>query len=225
MTIQERKKKALKRALLALAICAIPLGYLAYKYQTNVTMDVENFGVAPEFTMIFHNNKLGMTHNDTLQHLTVVAVAKDHCKNGCPKFLKELEELRAFYEQELQARIGDRHAPRETRFVVQATEGLEFFPDTWLKADMSLGTPYLVPEVKKSSDFPAVVLIDDSSYFRGFASSGEAGFHSQLTRELTRMTSSRYLLHYVTQQTLMWQKANGRKPRTAQSEAENKSTY
>ena len=210
MNHNQKKTRALRRAGLSLLICALPVAYLAYHHLTNVELDVTAFGVAPEFQMVFTNDPVGMTHHDTLKHLTVVAVAKDECADGCPQFIKQLEEFRNFYRQELQARTDDRNAPKETRFVVQAGAGLEHFSDDWLKVAMSPSVPYLVPEARADGPFPAVVLIDDSSYFRGFLPSSVDNFQEKLATELSRMTSAQYLHHYVNKQTLMWEKANGR---------------
>ena len=120
--------------------------------------------------------------------------------------------MKEFFKIELEGKEKDSNTPRKARFIIQATEGIENLPGDWDHADMSVeGTPYLVPEVKMASGkVPAMVLVDDAGFYRGYVPFDDPQFHDKLTVELSRIVSHQYLLHYVTRQTLMWRKANGR---------------
>lgn len=207
---KSRVKIALKRVMMVSIFCIPPLLYLAYQYQKNIVLDVTRFGIVPEFAMMFQNSSLGMTHHDTTQHVTVVVVAKDSCAQGCDQLVQEMQSIKGYFQEELEGKDKDPNTPRKARFVVQASAGHEFFPDDWDLAYMSEGVPYLVPEVRKDGPWPAFVIIDDASYFRGFVPLSDPDLQKKLRVELTRIVSNQYLIHYVARQTLMWRKANGR---------------
>ena len=88
---QKRHKKALSRAVLVLMLCLPPIGYLAYQYQNNLILDIEEFGYVPDFAMLFHNNAKGMTHIDTTHHVSIVAILKDTCANGCEAEIQAMQ--------------------------------------------------------------------------------------------------------------------------------------
>ncbi len=205
-----RFKFALKRVFLVFCLCLPPVMYLGYQYQKNIILDIERFGIVPEFEMMFHNSPIGMTHHDTTQHVTIAVIAKDYCKQGCSRLVHEMVELKKFFQQKLEGKEKDPYTPRKARFIVQASAGLEFFPDDWDRAVMSEGVPYLVPDVRKDGPWPAFVIIDDASYYRGFVPLEDPALQQVLRTELTRIISNQYLTHYVARQTLMWRKANGR---------------
>lgn len=202
--------KAFRVTSLIFVLCLIPLLYLAKLYQDNVSLDVTGFGVVPEFAMMFKNNSKGMTHMDTEKHSTVLVVAKDHCAQGCTELVNQMKQIKSYYDQNLKGNVKDPNTPEPVRFIVQATAGWDKFPKDWDMAIMSEGVPYLVPSVKESGPFPAVVLVDDSSFYRGFVPSTDTELVVKVQTELERMKSTQFLMHYVAKQTLMWKKARGR---------------
>lgn len=202
--------KAFRVTTFVFILCLIPLLFLARLYQEKVSLDVTDFGVVPDFAMMFKNNPKGMTHADTEKHSTLVVIAKDHCASGCPKLVATMNELKSYYESNLKGDVKDPNTPEPVRFIVQASAGWEHLPKDWDHSLMIDGTPYLVPDVKKSGPFPAFVLVDDSSFYRGFVEANDPDLQLKLGKELVRMTSTQYLMHYVAKQTLMWKKARGK---------------
>ncbi|NRA64066.1 MAG: hypothetical protein HRU19_06250 [Pseudobacteriovorax sp.] len=205
-----RHKKALQRTTLVFILCAIPIGYLAYQYKNRIDLNIEEFGVVPDFQLLFSNNPVGMNHNDTAKHLTIVAAVGNACDTGCPEFVAQMGEVQSYFERELSPKKDDKYAPRSARFIVQGTADDSVFPKGWDVALMMDDSPYLIPDVKKNEALPAFVLIDDGSFYRGFITPDTPNGMEKLKRELVRMTSNQYLYHYVSQQTLMWRRANGR---------------
>ncbi|SMF21725.1 hypothetical protein [Pseudobacteriovorax antillogorgiicola] len=208
--MKSRHSKALKVSLLVLVLGSLPILYLAKQYQENVVLDVTKFGVVPNFQMMFENNPKGMTHFDTERHSTVVLLTEDGCQATCPELVTQMQQIRDYYDQNLKGDVTDPNTPLSVRFVVQSKGGYEGFPSDWDHALMDEETAFLVPDVKKDGPFPAFVLIDDASFYRGFVPSNDPMLLEKLSTELTRMTSSQFLMHYVTKQTLMWNKVKGR---------------
>ena len=205
-----KHKKAIKVTLLTLLVSAVPLAYLGWMHHKNIVLDVTEFGVVPDFALMFHNNPKGMTHVDTEHHSTVIVATKDSCAQGCPQLVETMTWIKNYYKENLKGDVSDPNTPMAVRFIIQADSGLSHLPSDWDQAIMDENTPLLVPDVKKDGEFPAFVLIDDGSFYRGFVPLSDPQLKEKLTRELTRMTSSQFLMHYVTKQTLMWKKVKGR---------------
>lgn len=208
--MNRKHKKAFKVSLVVFVFCLIPILYLYKLHSDNIVLNVDEFGVVPEFQFMFRNSDRGMTVADTERHSTVVVIADDHCRDGCPTLVDEMNLIRNYYDKTLRGKTSDPNTPLSTRFIVQAKSGWEFLPRNWDFVIQDEATPRLVPLVKASGPFPAFVLIDDASFYRGFVPSGDPQLFAKLSRELSRMTSGQFLMHYVNQQTLMWNKAKGR---------------
>lgn len=216
--MQQRTKKALMVSSLIGLISAIPLFYLAYLYKTQVEVDVEGMGVVPDFAYTFMNNPIGITHHDTEQYPMVVAILKDACdqeeeqqvSESCELMLSQMRTVEEWMTQHIT--VGQPHVanPRKLRLIAMAEGRLPEVSDNWSLAQIRPGQPYLVPENRKDAEYPAFVLIDDASFFRGYIPSSSPNALEKVRREVTRIVSHQYLMHYVTQQTLMWEKARGR---------------
>ena len=216
--MNRKHKKAIKISTIVLLICLVPLLYLRKLHQENIILDVDGFGVVPEFQFMFRNSDFGMTAADTERHSTVVVIAGDYCQSSCPKLVDAMNRIRAFYKESLRGKQSDPNTPPGTRFIVHADSGWENLPNNWDFVLADEDTPILVPRVKADGPFPAFVLIDDGSFYRGFVPLSDPQLFDKISRELVRMTSGQYLMHYVNRQTLMWKKAKGRELK-AQPEA------
>lgn len=211
--MNERHKRALKRTLIVFALCAFPLWFFLRHQLQAVEPDTQGFGRIPKFTLTFANQPAGFTHFDTKEQLTVVAVLKDSCtsKNhgdaSCTETMQFLKKLKTWADEELRIHGTPKVAmPLPLRFVIQTTEAIDSLPQDWAIVQMEDPTdPYLVPATKQDAPVPALVLIDDSGFYRAYEPIRPEAMDI-VQRELSRMSSHQYLLHYVTAQTLMWEK-------------------
>ncbi|MFW7377606.1 MAG: hypothetical protein ACOH5I_02205 [Oligoflexus sp.] len=217
--MDQKRKKALKVAGFTGFIVALPLFYLAYLYATNLKVDVTGMGIVPEFAYTFVNDPVGITQYDTEQYPMVVAILKDSCdvknegdafSSACQRMLEQMRNFEEWSAKHIE--IGQRFVanPRKLRLIAMLEGQLPPISDRWSVAQLEEGMPYLVPENRRDAEVPAFVLIDDSSFFRGYILSSHERAEEKLMRELSRIVSHQYLMHYVTQQTLMWEKAKGR---------------
>lgn len=210
--MNRRHQRALRRVSILAFFLAIPIGFLAYLHETNVEVDVTEFGVVPDFFYTFSNNPVGITHFDTEQYPMLIAWVDRACVEGCPQVESQLESLQSFVNEELQYPTSYKvNFPRSVRLIVMSREHppkLEL--EGWDLAVLRGDKKPLVPEVRRDAERPAVVLIDDASFFRAYVPLSDEKAYEKLTREMTRIVSHHSLMHYVTQQTLMWRKQSGR---------------
>lgn len=205
--MNQRHKRALRRTLVVFGLCLFPLWFFIKHQIQDVEPEIQGFGRIPKFTLTFANQPAGFTHFDTKDQLTVVAVVKDSCPQSCPETVKFLSELKSWADNELRLRGEPKvKMPMPIRFVIQTAGPIEPLPQDWAIVAMEdPADPYLVPEKKQDAAVPAVVLIDDGGYFRAYENLKPEA-NEILRRELSRMISQQYLFHYVTAQTLMWEK-------------------
>ena len=206
-----RKKRAWKAVLIVGLFSMLPIAVLAYFYRTNITLDVENFGVVPDFAYTFTNDPVGITHYDTERYPMVVAVLGDACNLSCPAVSEYLKKLRNYVDTELDFPTSYKiRFPMRLRLIAMAREEPQVELDGWDIAVLTENQPYLVPDVKRTAEKPAIVLIDDASYFRAYVPLAQENGFEAIKRELTRIVSQQSLIHYVTQQNLIWRKQKGR---------------
>lgn len=211
--MNKRHKRALFRTSLILLACAYPLWFF-YKHQSaNVEPNIDGFGVVPEFTLTFANRPGGFTHYQTLNQLSVVAILGDACETSCPETVAYLKSFKEWADAELRIHSKKTNQPQEIRFVIQTEGALEGLPSDWGVVAMEEGDPYLRPLNRANAPLPAVVLIDDSGFYRAFETLSQPQTDGILRRELSRMISQQYLQHYVSEQDLMWEKTKGKRMR------------
>jgi|GEM_PF-5875895 hypothetical protein len=207
-----RHKRALIRTGLIFAVCAYPLWFFLKQQTANLEAEIDGFGIVPEFTLNFANQAIGMTHYDTHKHLTVVAVLKESCPESCPETQQFLAQFKAWADDELRMKTEKKVSqPNPIRFVIQTATAFEHLPQDWSIVAMESGDPYLVPERKAQAEVPAIVLIDDAGFYRAYAPLSDPQSPAILKRELSRMISEQYLIHYVSEQNLMWEKYRPRR--------------
>ncbi len=206
-----RHKRALRATLIVALVCAGPMWFFYRESRKSVVPDVKRFGMVPDFVLNFVNQPVGLTSFDTQKHITLVAVLKDSCAQDCPETVKFLQQLKTWADAELRLHSAKITQPQPIRFVIQTQGATETLPQDWSIASMADDDVYLVPEPKKDAPVPAVVLIDDSGFYRAYQPLAEAGAETLLKQELTRMITQQYLLHYVAEQTLMWEKSKPRR--------------
>jgi hypothetical protein len=210
--MQNNRKRALRVTLLVAFIAAIPLSYFAYLSFTTPALEVKNLGVVPQFSLHFSNNPIGMTHFDTERHPTVIAIVRDLCETGCESFARKMVDLEHWVEKHIKQDLPNVKDPSKIRLIAMG-EGPEFLrqmPAGWDLATAGDQQPYLIPPSFTDDKSPAFVVIDDSSFFRAYLPEQEDRLMDNLKVLITRITSHQYLMHYVAQQALMWQKARGR---------------
>ncbi len=215
--MNSRHKRALSRTLIVFALCAFPLWFFIKHQLKAVEPEIEGFGHIPEFTLTFANQPAGFTHFDTREQLTVVAVLKDQCPTGCPETVKFLNELKTWADAELKLhKTAKIPMPRPIRFVIQTEGPIENLPQDWsiVLMEKAADDPYLVPDLKKDGEVPALVLIDDGGFYRAYEKIVPES-KEILEQEMSRMISTQYLMHYVSAQTLMWEKNSPHKKRSS----------
>lgn len=215
---KHKHKKALKAAALVSGIFLLPLLYIAYLYHNNARLDTLGMGVVPDFAYTFVNDPIGITHFDTEIHPLLIFVLKDACQAGpdgamtpsCRETLSLMEDIKVWVSQHIKVPQRNVSNPRPVRLVAMLEGPYDMIPAGWNIVAMSEGMSYLVPGNRKTAEYPAAVLVDDSSFFRGYVPSSHPEAFDKVTRELSRIVSNQYLLHYLTQQSLMWEKRRGR---------------
>jgi hypothetical protein len=223
--MNRKHRKAAKVAAIVGGIGLIPLLVLAYFYSTNIEVDADGLGVVPDFAYTFTNHSVGITHYDTERYPLVVAVLKDVCQPemeakapvvSCEQAMSQLREIQDWVESHIKVQLVNVKNPHPLRLVAMSQGVVDAVPEGWNRVALQSGQRDLVPESRQQADYPAIVLIDDSSFFRAYVPFDDPRFFAKVTRELTRIVSHQYLMHYVTQQTLMWEKARGRRPANAE---------
>lgn len=201
-----RHKRALFRTALVLLASAYPLWFFYQHQRANVEPDITDFGAVPEFTLTFANQAGGFTHYQTLNQISVVAIVKDSCAASCPETVRYLQQFKEWADGELRLKTQKMSQPPAIRFVIQTAGAIDALPQDWSIVAMESGDPYLAPLNRANAPVPALVLIDDNGFYRAYESIDRPETDQILRRELSRMISQQFLLHYVNQQDLMWEK-------------------
>ena len=214
---KSKHRKALKATVLVALVSMIPISILMYFHLTKHDIDLENFGVVPDFAYTFANHPGGITHHDTERYPILVAVLKDTCsvqnsQTSCDQALASMRHLKAWVEKHIQKKLPNVVNPPPLQLIVM-TEGAGLDPKTiegWQAIEVPKGGPYLVPEVRSNAAYPAYVVIDDSSFYRAYLPMAEQESTEKLKSVINQVVSNQHLMHYVGQQVLMWEKYKGR---------------
>lgn len=210
--MQKKQKRALQATILVALFAALPLVYFAYLTFTTPALEVRSLGVVPEFALSFSNNPVGMTHYDAERHPTVVAIVGDQCERGCGEMSQYLSTLASWVNESIRKDLPNVKDPSKIRLIAMG-EGSQFessMPPEWDLVNVNNGGEYLLPPAWSGNHSPAFVVIDDSGFYRAYLPLSEPRLLENLKVLITRITSHQYLMHYVAQQALMWEKSRGR---------------
>ena len=210
-----KHRRAIKATAIVAIVGFIPICILMYFHLTKHEIDLENFGVVPEFAYTFTNDPVGITHHDTERHPVIVAVLKDSCaasseSTNCEAALRKMNQLKDWLTKHVLRKLPNVINPPPMRLIAMG-EGID--PERfegWQIVEMSENMPYLVPDVRKDGPYPAIVVIDDSSFFRAYIPVAEPDALDKAKAVINQVVSYQYLMHYVGQQMLMWEKYKGR---------------
>lgn len=214
---KSKHHKAIKATAIVALISMIPVSILMYFHLTRHEIDLENFGVVPDFAYTFTNQPGGITNYDTERYPIVIAILKDTCtvessKSSCEKALASMKQVQAWVQESIHKKLPNVVNPPKLKLLVMS-EGsglnLESF-EGWHVIEVTGKNEYLVPEVRRDSAYPAFVVVDDSSFYRAYLPMTESETMEKLKSVINQVVSNQHLMHYVGQKVLMWEKYKGR---------------
>lgn len=200
-----RHKRAIRITLIAAVFMLMPVGYLAYLYNDDITGEFGNLGSVPEFYINFENRSGGFTHFDTQRQITVAAILGTACAADCTAQTTAMTRLWQWTQDNLTEQYHDVPTPMPIRFVAMGESLPEALPQGWDAVLVQDAKQYLVPANPLSR--PSFVVIDDAGRYRAQLGMEDDLMQEKMQRLLTKINTHQFLIHYLVKQTLMWEKA------------------
>jgi len=207
----QHQKAALRTFLMALFLVG-PLYFLWWVNHEYKEVESTDFGPVSEFAFATIDGKSSFTHFDTFKRVSVVSLVENPCEDSCKtNLITKLTELKAWSDRHLVNKNKNDAKPQEISYVVISKEAV--FLDSDLPGFKLIlldpGETFQLPEAAKkvSGDDPLIVAISQEGRFKGAFSAATLESTEKLERLLAKLTAENYLLHYLTLQNLMWEKA------------------
>lgn len=212
MTTKRRSLKALFFALVVTGLCSLPVWYLGHLHQQTLLEDLGSRYRSTPFAYALTNKPGVFTHVDAEQQVSLIlyydAARCAATPESCKPLLEEQNQVMQFLEHELTPvdKSAGKGKPVRTVAMVRGEVPKELSTH-WdvvsLVADESM--PF--PETMKAEAPAAFIVLDDDGFIRSYLTAETEQRLPKVITILRKVTSQQNLMDYLTQQTLMWEKA------------------
>ena len=117
-----------------------------------------------------------------------------------------LNQLKTWAENELTEKVGDIGNPPGVKYILMTDSSIDV-DDSWDVIKVEKGSEYLVPENRKDSPYPAIVLVDDYGFYRAYLPLSQKDSLKIAQKELAKMISNQFLQYYIKMQQLELKKS------------------
>jgi hypothetical protein len=212
MSTQTKKhKKAILVTAFVAAILAVPVLYLLHLYENDSKISTEGMGLVGDYAYYFDNQTGGITTKDSDRFIFLMGVFKSSdSKEDIEASLVKLDSLKKWSEDQLTEKVGDIGNPPGLKYILMTDTDLPQVDKSWGVIKISESQKFLLPANKKDDKSPAIVLVDDHGYYRGYLPLSDESSLDTAKKELTKMISNQFLQYYIKMQQLELKKSKPR---------------
>ena len=208
----KRRLKALLFAAIVTGICSVPVWYLSRLHETTVIEDLGSQFRSLPFAYALENKPGVFTHVDAEQQVSLLFYFDGgRCKlerAACDPLVKEQQKLTDFLQRELTPREKSGGKGKSIRAVALIRGEMPVtLSSHWdvVRLDDEEALP--LPPAMDSDAPAAFIVMDDDGFVRSYLTAATEQRQTKLVTILRKTASQQNLMDYLTQQTLMWEKA------------------
>jgi hypothetical protein len=212
MTTKRRSLKALFFALVITGLCSLPVWYLGHLHQRTLLEDLGSQYRSTPFAYALTNKPGVFTHVDAEQQVSLILYYDAaRClaeEAACKPLLEEQDKVMHFLEQELTPvdKSAGKGKPVRTVAMVRGETPKEL-SSHWDVVSLAADETLPFPETLKADAPAAFVVLDDDGFIRSYLTAATEQRLPKAVTILRKVASQQNLMDYLTQQTLMWEKA------------------
>ncbi len=206
--MSNKHKRALFITVIVGAICAAPIYYLWKLNNLDRETLMSDLGSVPEFAYATSDGQSSFTHYDTFKRVTLLTLVNSGCQSSClSDTLSALKSLKEWADAHLVNKNKNDSKPQEINFVVMTrTPAMETLAAGIKHVFLEPTEDFFIPG-ENADDQSLFVIISQEGRFKAVLPALAKDTPQKSQRLLAKLTSDNYLLHYLTLQNLMWEKA------------------